>query len=376
MDKRHFLKIMGLGALALSGLAPACTKLQLRAKTGKPLPDNWMWIGHPKTGLSDDDWKRQFGKLREAGIEAVLPEVYNGTDALFDHPTFPVRERLLERLIPLAHEAGLQIHAWMWTMPCNNEEIIRKHPDWFAVNGLNEPAHLKPAYVGYYKFLCPCHPEVQDFVQGNVEALAKIKDLDGVHLDYVRLPDVILAEALQPNYNIVQDREYPQYDYSYSEYCRKQFKEKTGIDPLSLPDPSANAKWRQFRCDSVTNLVNGRLAPAARRYGKTISAAVFPNWESVRQQWHKWDLDAFLPMLYHNFYNADLNWIKQQVEAARGRLMDIKPVYSGLFLPSLTPEDLKKAAQLSLRGGAAGIAFFSMEAFSDAHAAAVKGILK
>ena len=32
-------------------------------------------------------------------------------------------------------------------------------------------------------------------ITGNVNALAKIGDIDGIHLDYVRLPDVILAEA-------------------------------------------------------------------------------------------------------------------------------------------------------------------------------------
>ncbi len=376
MHKREFLKLAGLGTFAFSGMANAFRGMAAPHEPSKSLPRTWLWMRGTKTGLPDDAWKRQFARLRENGIEAILPEVYNGTDALFDHPTFPVRERLLERLIPLAHEAGLQIHAWMWTMPCNNESIIRDHPDWYAVNGLNEPAHLKPAYVGYYKFLCPCHPEVQDFIQGNVEALAKIEGLDGVHLDYVRLPDVILAEALQPNYNIVQDREYPQYDYSYSTYCREGFKAKTGIDPLDLKDPSAHAEWRQFRYDSVSNLVNGRLAPTAKRYGKTITAAVFPNWTSVRQEWHTWELDAFLPMLYHNFYNADLNWIKEQVAAARQRLADKKPVYSGLFLPSLPPEDFKKAVELSLEGGAAGVALFSDGEFSDAHATVMRQMVK
>jgi len=376
MNKREFLRLTSLGALSLSAgaLLNGCARGTSPLETPKGLPRNWVWIKGPKTGQSDDEWKRQFDRLRAVGIEAVLPEVYNGTDALFDHPSFPVRERLLERLIPLAHGAGLQIHAWMWTMPCNNEEIIRNHPDWFAVSGLNEPAHLKPAYVGYYKFLCPCHPEVQDFVKGNVEALAKIEELDGVHLDYVRLPDVILAEALQPNYNIVQDREYPQYDYSYSQHCRDQFKAKTGIDPLTLDDPSTNAEWRQFRYDSITNLVNEKLVPTAKAYGKTITAAVFPNWESVRQEWHKWELDAFLPMLYNNFYNADLNWIKQQIVAARQRLGNEKPVYSGLFLPALNPEDLATAAQLAQEGGAAGVSLFSMDEFSDAHAEALKKV--
>ena len=65
----------------------------------------------------------------------------------------------------------------------------------------------------YYKFLCPQKPEVRSFIAKQVHVLAAIIDLDGIHLDYVHLPDIILAEDLQPNYDIIQDQEYPEYDY-------------------------------------------------------------------------------------------------------------------------------------------------------------------
>ena len=373
MKKRHFLKIMGKGTLAMAA-APvlnACTGQQKEASTPprqpvEGLPDRWMWLV-PNLELSDEDWKRDFNQMAEAGIQAVLPQIFNSHYALFDLPGFTVKERLLERLIPLAHAAGLQIHAWMWSMPCNNEEIIAKHPDWYAVNRKGEPAHLKPAYVDYYKFLCPCHPEVQDFVAARVEALGKIGELDGIHLDYIRVPDVILAEALQPKYNLVQDREFPEFDYSYSEYCRNQFKAQSGIDPMELEDPAGNEAWRQFRYDAVSNLVNTKLVPVARRYNKTITAAVFPNWESVRQQWHKWDLDAFLPMLYQGFYNEDIDWIGEQTKNALERLNHSKPIYSGLFLPHLDKEGLPKAIESAKKGGAKGFCLFAHGSMKPEH---------
>nr|MBX2843129.1 family 10 glycosylhydrolase [Flammeovirgaceae bacterium] len=260
------------------------------------------------------------------------------------------------------------MHGWMWTMPCTNQKIVKEHPDWYAVNGLGESAATKPAYVGYYKFLCPCHPEAQEFIRENVENLAQVEGLDGVHLDYVRLPDVILAEALQPKYNIVQDREFPQYDYSYSEHCRKAFKEQTGIDPLTdLKDPSANVEWRQFRQDSVSNLVNQKLAPEARKQNKMVTAAVFPNWPAVRQEWKTWDLDAFLPMLYHNFYNENLNWIGEKTKEEVNFVNNNQPVYSGLFVPSLTPKELKKAYQISIKSGGSGMALFDLNSLKDEH---------
>lgn len=381
MDKRKFLKLMGQGTLAtLAGVTlPACGSKSQQAEQvlkmpKEGLPDNWIWL-RPQTGLPDDDWKKTFDTIAENGIEAVLPQIFNGTTALFDLPGFTVEEPLLERLIPLAHAAGLQIHAWMWSMPCNNQEIIAKHPDWYAVNGKGEPAHEKPAYVDYYKFLDPCHPEVQEFLQTRVRTLAKIEDLDGIHLDYIRLPDVILAEGLQPKYNLVQDREYPEFDYSYSTHCREQFMAQSGIDPMTLENPSENEEWRQFRYDSVTNLVNGKLVPVAKEYGKTITAAVFPNWESVRQQWHKWDLDAFLPMLYQGFYNADINWIKEETEKGLQRLNHTKPICSGLFIPHLNPEELGQAMAVAKEGGAKGVSIFAYSSMTPEHWATLKKVL-
>jgi len=207
---------------------------------------------------------------------------------------------------------------------------------------------------------------VQDFIRKNVSALARIPEIDGIHLDYVRLPDVILAEALQPKYDIVQDREYPQYDYCYSAYCRNIFKEETGIDPLAdLANPSSNDAWRQFRFDSITLLVNDILVPEAKKYDKQISAAVFPNWQSVRQQWHRWDLDAFYPMLYNNFYNENIDWIRKQTQSGVDALKNNATIFSGVYVSELSAEQLEKAYQAAIDGGARGVSFFDYGAISD-----------
>lgn len=367
MNKRAFLQTLGGGVLAAM-TSPLWSCTDSLSSSSHQNTKNWVWFGAPKE-LDKDAWKARFAMLKQSGIDAVLPQVYNGSEALFDHPHPLVNTHadILGELIPLAHEAGLEIHAWMWTMPCTNPQIVEKHPDWYAVNGLNESAHEKPAYVPYYKFLCPCNPEAQDFVQGNVKALAAYSELDGIHLDYVRLPDVILAKGLQPKYDIVQDKEYPQYDYSYSQFCREQFIAQGGPDPLELENPSSNEVWRQFRYDSVSNLVNNKLVPVAREAGKQITAAVFPNWQSVRQQWHKWDLDTFLPMLYHNFYEEDINWIGEQTSAALERLNHNKPIHSGLFVPSLSPEELVKAIDIAINSGAKGVSLFNLNAMTDEH---------
>jgi hypothetical protein len=328
---------------------------------------NWAWA-RPNAKWSIDNWKSALTKAKEKGIDAILLEVYNGTTTYFEGGQLPMVDNLTEKLIPVCQSIGMEFHAWMWTMPCNAPSVIEKHADWFAVNRLGQPAHTHPAYVGYYKFLCPCHPEVREFIQGNVASLGKISEIDGIHLDYVRLPDVILAEALQPKYKLVQDREFPEFDYSYSSYCRQQFMEKSGLDPVKdIQDPANHQEWVQFRRDSVSHLVNNALAPEARKYGKQITAAVFPNWQHVRQEWHTWDLDGFLPMLYHGFYNQDIDFIQRETKASLERLQHKKPVYSGVFVPDLTPEKLPLAIREGLNGGASGFSLFDLGSMTQEH---------
>ena len=129
-----------------------------------------------------------------------------------------MRRRGSKRRIPLATAAGLEVHAWMWSMPCLIDDVIKTHPDWYNVNAKGESAVDKPAYVDYYKFLDPARPEVREFVRDTVRELAAIPGLTGIHLDYIRHPDAILPSGLWSKYGIVQDKVYPPYDYGYTDY--------------------------------------------------------------------------------------------------------------------------------------------------------------
>lgn len=365
MERRKFIKKMGLaGAGVLAGSYMLSSYIS--NDRGFPLK-NWVWIT-PETHLPLDTWKERFEKLKKLGIHGAIVQVYSSHQAMYQSDFLPVTEPLLEKLIVLGKETGLEVHAWMWTMPNNNPWYIENHPEFYAVNGLGQPAHTHPAYVPYYRFMCPNQPGVKDLIVRNVQTLASMEGLDGIHFDYIRLPDVIIAEALQPLYNIVQDKEYPEYDYCYCPTCREMFKKETGIDPLKdLADPSASEAWRQFRYDSVTRLVNDSLIPPVKQSGKQATAAVFPNWESVRQQWSYWKMDAYFPMLYHNFYNASLDWIGQNLEKQISELKKPAPVYSGLYIPSLSPEELEKAITISEKAGAAGVALFSYHQMQQEH---------
>jgi uncharacterized lipoprotein YddW (UPF0748 family) len=362
MDRRDFLKCAGASAI----VARVNVRGLFAAKRVRALK-NWVWIGID-TGKSADDWKRSFATMRASGIHAIVPEIYNGRQAYFPSTQLPVKTDLLGTLLPLARAEGLEVHPWIWCMPCMVEEIMSKHPDWYNVNAKGESALDKPAYQQYYKFLDPGRPEVREWLQGIVKELAGIAELAGIHLDYIRYPDAILPKGLWKNYNIVQDKVHPQYDYGYTEFERAAYKKKHGLDPLQLTDPAAHKTWLQFRFDTVTDLVNHYLVPAAHARGKLITAAVFPGpalaRQMVLQDWGRWKLDGFLPMLYNVFYEAGPEWVKQQT--AEGVAAARKPVYSGLFIHQMDTTTLARTLEMAVEGGAAGVSLFSAAGMDQA----------
>lgn len=375
MNRRELLKTLGLSSVAI--LSESLTKGNLiYGKENNTKLKNWTWIGND-IETSTDDWKKIFTVMKESGIDAILPEIFNSYFAFYASKHLPVKDQWLERILPIAKSEGLEIHAWMWTMICNIEEIYKEHPEWYMVNRNGVSCIEKPAYVDKYRFLCPSRKEPLDFIATRVDELSKYDQLDGVHLDYIRYPDVILPKSLQPKYGIIQDREYPEYDYCYCDVCRKTFKDKTGLDPMELEDPTANVEWRQYRYDTISNFVNNKLIPIARKNKKEITAAVFPpyNWIQVRQQWPNWNLDAVLPMLYHNYYYEGIEWIKEQTEKGIYSLRKGEPLYSGLMISQFSPAGLSKAVEAAISGGANGVVLFESHSMTDEHWKSFKEVI-
>ena len=291
----------------------------------------------------------------------------------------------------LAHEYGLEYHAWIPTMIDGNQD-----PSWYTVNRLGESAYDHPAYVPYYKTLDPHNPEVIDYLVKRYSEVAAIPTVDYVQLDYIRYADVILSRGLWDKYGLDMNEEYAPADYCYCDDCVADFKAKTGIDIRAMEDPSKCEEWAEFRCNVVTALVN-RIAAAVHQQGKKISADVFPGPDSyarwmVRQQWNDWAVDAFFPMNYNDFYLEPASWVgdvtREEVVSVAERGI---PVYSGLFIckdwqhkdqiedpegHGLLPSEMEEAVLGALDAGAAGICLFSAGSMTPDHWAVLDRLIR
>ncbi len=270
---------------------------------------------------------------------------------------------VIAEIIPLAKEKNIKVHAWMWTLNRPNDTIANKHPEWYAVNKLGQNSLEFRAYVDYYQWLSPFHPEARAHIKNNVQKLCKIKGLASIHLDYVRYVDVILGDDLQPKYGLIQDHEMPEYDYGYHPIAREEYKNIFGKDPIEFEHPELSTEWRQFRLNAVTTLVN-ELVEIAHDNGHKMTAAVFPfpemSRQMVRQAWNDWNLDAAYPMLYNNFYRQSVNWIGF---ATQQGVNDVNfPIFSGLYTPALRDSsDFEKAITLAKENGASGVSIFTVD---------------
>jgi uncharacterized lipoprotein YddW (UPF0748 family) len=182
---------------------------------------------------------------------------------------------------------------------------------------------------------------------------------------------VILPNKLHASRGVVQDKEYPEWDHCYCDVCRKLFKEKTGIDPLDLEDPSQNEEWKKFRYDGIVKTAS-EFAKTVKEKGKSSSAAVFPHPDTarklVRQDWPRWEnVDYFFPMVYHLFY-VDRNHHDWITEATKAGVKELKAnknrakEVTGLFIGHVPIDSISYMINLAVEGGSTGICFFSLEA--------------
>ncbi len=308
-------------------------------------PMFWTWMDY-RPGMNFDS---VCTVMNEAGIDGVMLNAPTPDD--------------YRKAIPVAKKHGIEVYAWLWTMNLEHgrDSMVKAHPDWLSVNRKGESLANTNAYVGYYKFMCPALPEVREYIKNKVKAYCEVEDLNGIAIDYHRFVDVILPTTLWSRYGIVQDREYPEFDFGYHPEMIRIFKEKYGYDPRELEDPSTDEQWLQFRCDQITEVAN-MIAEVVHSYGKKMAASPFPtpkmSRKMVRQDWGKWNLDIVFPMVYHNYYTGDVSFISDcTLENARDKNA-MTTLYCGMT--ATNGPAMFDCMDAALENGAEGISIFTV----------------
>ncbi|WP_417363587.1 family 10 glycosylhydrolase [Galbibacter sp.] len=322
----------------------------------------WTWIT-ADANRDDSTYVAEFSKYKNSGIDAVL--INTGTDP-----------ELLGRLTPLAKQEGLEVHAWIMAMNRPGDSVALQHPEWYAVSRDGNSCFDHRPYVDYYQWLCPTRKPAREHVLHLVEELAKVNGIETVHLDYIRYSDIFLPVGLLPKYDLKQETELPEFDFCYCDVCVSEFEKIHHKNPRELSNPAVDMEWKQFRLNQIKAVVDDAY-DIVHKHGKKLSAAVFPYPEMadhmVRQRWDKWNIDMVLPMIYHNFYNEEVDWIgfatKQGVEDLKGSSTSL---HTGIFVPPMTADQVVQAIVLAKENGAKGISFFDGNSLTTEQLHAIK----
>ena len=270
----------------------------------------WLDRGTIVKAKSEADLVEIFDRMATAGINTIFFETVNAGYSIHPSKISPQQNPLvrgwdpLKASVKLAHERGMELHAWVWTFAAVNQRhniildrprnylgpVLSRNPDWASADNTGSRFHYNSGKV----FYDPANPGVRRYLSALLTEIATEYEVDGIHLDYVRYP------FQDPTGKIT---------YGYGKASRQQFQQITGVDPILLtPDDPLWSQWTKFRIYQVDSFI-GDVSQSLKqqRPDLILSTAVFPmpraerlfkiqqHWEEwVRQEW----IDLLVPMTY------------------------------------------------------------------------------
>jgi len=321
----------GFGPVASDGDSlPAPEPISTPAH-GEPVepPRRGLWVlceGSQRILEHPDRFPELIEDARRLGASDLFVQVYRGGRAWFESsladatPHHAIVESTgrdtFAELIPLAQAAGLRVHAWVNALSLagnTRSQLVRDlGPGAVAVDRRGRSILDYPKLEvphpdrAYYRmgtpavWLDPAAPGVAEHIAAIFAELPnRYPTLDGIHLDYIRYPDVLPF--------VPGSRFGVGLDFGYGDATRARFQAETGL-AAPFGESLANAnRWDAWRRAKLTELV-ATIGGAVHAVDPEIalSAAVWAYADraylALGQDWRGW-LDADLihfavPMAY------------------------------------------------------------------------------
>jgi len=312
---------------------------------------------------------------KAGGFNTLLVQVRGRGDAYFQggiepHPAALASQPSFDPLaltIARAHQAGLQVHAWVnvnlvagLDLPAARDHVAFRHPEWLMVPrtlaaDLASVDTRSPEYLGRLSrfartrpndveglYLSPVVPAAATYTVGIVRDIAQRYPIDGMHFDYIR---------------------YPGEDFDYG---RETMAEYERAVPSRDRTPE---RWRTFRQSAVTTLLTRlRAAVKTAKPDAIVSAAVNPDPEEAAtrrlQDWRSWLANDLLDVVCPMAYTTDPSVFANQVAVVR-EIAGVHEVWVGIGAYRLSPAQIADNVQTARRAGASGVILFSYDSLTD-----------
>lgn len=239
--------------------------------------------------------------------------------------------------------ADIKVHAWV---PVNKDVLLaQQRPEWAMVSDGGEPSS---------QWLSPSHPDWRRHFLSVVKALITQYDLDGIHLDYIRYPDLSV---------------------DFSPRALAAARARIGDKGASISDLQSTyyLRWVDWRNTEIAALVRSVKEAIRLHSGNNValSAALIGD-AAVSYRASEYfgqdysllgaQLDIVMPMAYFNETQKSLQWISDVVLGTRYKVGN-RPIYVGLESYqkpgawSLDEKTFARSVALA-SGGVEGLAFY------------------
>ena len=291
-------------------------------------------------------------RLKEANFNTVIMQTRLRGDLIYPSQieTFP--EALTGRAgrnpgyDPLAfaieecHKRGMELHAWIVTIPAGNNrqvKLLGKH------SVVRKKRKIVKQHQGAW-YLDPGHPETADYLASIVREIVSRYDVDGIHFDYIRYPE---------NAHRFPDRD------THRKYGKGKDLKQWRRDNITSIVRRLHAEVKQQKpWVKVSSSPVGKFKDTSR-----YSSLGWNAYETVYQDAQGWleqgIHDALFPMMYfkdNHFYPFVLDWKENDYS---------RWVVPGLGIYFLSPrerdwplDEVSRQLYFTRKTGLAGHAFF------------------
>ncbi|MBQ6182780.1 MAG: family 10 glycosylhydrolase [Clostridia bacterium] len=342
----------------------ALGELRYRLIPSKAAENRAAW--YRSTEKSDEEVRALLQKAKAMNINALYIETwyygytigYSSVPGVLHNPANGEYDAL-EGFCRIAKEYGIEIHAWVQNFCIGLTQNLAKEPNCLA-NTLPKEKRLidragndyYPLPTGGFVFLDPYDAENRALVLAVYEELLENYDIAGIHLDYIRFPELNGEN-----------------DYGYNDDIVNAFKAQSGYtgDLRRVSKESAVYKeFSGFRREIITSFVGEVYELVMRVKPQTwISVAAYPDMKNAKntifQDVAAWVENGWIDEVFSMTYSSDNSYVLSKAKSFVKTIGD-KCFYStGLDGYSGTaPQVLVNQFAVSREAGASGESLFAL----------------
>jgi len=337
--------------------------------------DRYLWV--VRTSMVSEksiDDMIQFAVVNR--FNNIIVQVRGRGDAFYNSKFVPKSSLIKEPdldplayLLPKAKEKGLKVHVWLntyllWSSgikPIQSEHLANTKIEWIDHNQIQQKSieeilldnkNRKNGFEGIY--LSPGHPNVNIYLLKVFKELVDEYDIDGIHLDYIRL----------------HDQGYGKNPYAIANY--RKYNKRSGNLDVSTLDKYPNQQWNDFLRKSITELVRDTKDMITLSNSKIVfSAAVKPNLYEARerfsQEWDVWLVAGYLDKAFVMNYAADLKVFAANIDIMYDNLPKKyrDRIVVGIATYNQTPEEALTKVKYTKVTRFSSVAFFSYNSLAQ-----------